>query len=46
MVLELAVAAGCDVIVSYNKRDFAGADRFGLTVSGPKEFLTEIGALP
>jgi putative PIN family toxin of toxin-antitoxin system len=45
MVLELAVAAGCDAIVSYNKRDLAGADRFGVTVCDPKEFLTQIGVL-
>lgn len=43
MVLELAVAAGCDRIVSFNKRDFAEADGFGLKVIDPKEFLTEIG---
>jgi predicted nucleic acid-binding protein len=46
MVLELAIAAGCDAIVSYNKRDFAGAGRFGVRVCDPKEFLTQIGALP
>ena len=45
MVLELAVAAGCDAIVSYNKRDLAGAERFGVRLCTPKEFLTEIGAL-
>jgi putative PIN family toxin of toxin-antitoxin system len=43
MVLEVAVAAGCGRIVSFNKRDFAGADSFGLKVLDPKEFLTEIG---
>jgi hypothetical protein len=45
MVLELAVAAGCDAIVSYNKRDLAGAERFGVRLCTPKKFLTEIGAL-
>lgn len=45
MVLELAVAAGCEAIVSYNKRDFVGAARFGLRVLTPKEFQTEIGVL-
>ena len=45
MVLELAVAAGCDAIVTYNKRDFAGVDRFGLRVWEPKELLIEIGEL-
>lgn len=46
MVLELAVAASCDFIVTYNKRDFQGAERFGLRVVTSKEFLQEIGELP
>lgn len=45
MVLELAVAARCDLIVSYNKRDFTGAHRFGLSVCDPREFLVQIGEL-
>ena len=46
MVLELAVAANCEFIVTYNRRDFQGAERFGLQVITPKEFLQKIGALP
>jgi predicted nucleic acid-binding protein len=46
MVLELAVAGGCDCIVTYNLRDFQGADQFGIRVLTPKEFLHEIGELP
>jgi len=46
MVLELAVAARCDFIVTYNKRDFQGVERFGHRVVTPKEFLQEIGELP
>ena len=46
MVLEAAVAGGCSAIVSYNKKDFAGAERFNLTISSPQEFLKVIGALP
>ena len=45
-VLEVAVAAGCDVIVTYNKRDFRGIERFGLRVLDPRELLSEIGAIP
>lgn len=45
-VLELAVAAGCDAIVTFNVRDFAGAERFGLSVVRPAEFLVRIGELP
>ena len=46
MVLELAVAANCDFIVTYNKKDFQGAERFGIGIVTPKEFLEEIGELP
>jgi len=38
-VLELAVAAGCDAIVTFNVRDFAGAQRFGVAVMTPAAFL-------
>jgi putative PIN family toxin of toxin-antitoxin system len=44
-VLEVAVAAGCDAIVTYNKRDFKGIERFGLRVLDPREFLSEIGVI-
>jgi predicted nucleic acid-binding protein len=44
-VLEVAVAAGCDAIVTYNKRDFKGIERFGLRVLDPRELLTEIGVI-
>ena len=46
MVLELAVGARCDYIISYNQRDFSGADKLGLRVIGPRTFLQEIGELP
>lgn len=45
LVAEVGVAAGCDAIVTYNRRDFAGVERFGVRVLSPAEFLTEIGAL-
>jgi putative PIN family toxin of toxin-antitoxin system len=45
MVLELAVAASCEVIVTFNKRDFRGAESFGISVLSPGEFLREIGEL-
>jgi predicted nucleic acid-binding protein len=46
MVLELAVTAACDFIVTFNKTDFRGAERFGVRVVTPREFLQEIGELP
>lgn len=39
MVLEVAVKAQCDYIVSYNKSDFKGADRFGVQVVDAAEFI-------
>jgi len=44
-VLEVAVAAGCDAIITYNKRDFRGVERFGLRVLDPRELLSEIGVI-
>lgn len=38
-VLELAVAAGCEVIITHNLRDFEGAKRFGVNVVTPGAFL-------
>jgi len=46
MVLDLAANAGCGYIVTYNKRDFQGAEAFGIQVVTPKEFLETIGELP
>jgi putative PIN family toxin of toxin-antitoxin system len=45
MVLELAVKAGCDNVITYNLRDFAGIEKFGLRAIEPVEFLKSIGAL-
>ncbi len=43
MVLELAVAAGADTIVTFNLKDFAGTETFGLRAVTPQVFLQEIG---
>lgn len=43
MVLELAVAAGGAAVVTFNRADFRGAERFGVRVLSPQEFLAEIG---
>lgn len=45
-VLELAVGAGCEAIITFNVRDFEGAEAFGLRIEGPKSFLKRIGELP
>jgi predicted nucleic acid-binding protein len=46
MILELAVSAGCEVIVTYNKNDFERAEQFGIRILTAQEFLREIGELP
>jgi putative PIN family toxin of toxin-antitoxin system len=45
MVLELAVSASCPTVVTYDKRDFEGAEKFGIDVETAKEFLQRIGDL-
>ena len=45
MVLELAVTANCNYIITYNVNDFKGIDDFGIEVMTPKEFLELIGEL-
>jgi len=46
MVLELAVNAGADSIVTYNHVGFQGAEEFGIRVVTAREFLRKIGELP
>ncbi|MBF0396296.1 MAG: putative toxin-antitoxin system toxin component, PIN family [Desulfobacterales bacterium] len=46
MILELAVSARCNIIVTYNKKDFNGAEKFGIRILTAKEFLQEIGEIP
>ena len=44
-LLELAVAARCDFIVPYHRRDFVSVERFALQAIEPGAFLRHIGAL-
>lgn len=46
LVLELAVAAGCRYLVTFNTKDFEGTDRFGIEVIRPAEFLMKMGVRP
>ena len=46
MVIELAVAAGCQFIITYNKQDFKNMKQFGIKAISPAEFLEMIGDLP
>jgi putative PIN family toxin of toxin-antitoxin system len=43
LVLELAVESRADFVVTFNTRDFAGAERFGVRVVSPREFLAIMG---
>ena len=38
-ILELAVESQCDCIITYNKKDFKGIEKFNIQVLDPKEFL-------
>ena len=46
MVLELAVAAQADAVVTFNLRDFEHAALFGIPALRPRSFLEFIGELP
>ncbi|MHB8337403.1 MAG: putative toxin-antitoxin system toxin component, PIN family [Ignavibacteriaceae bacterium] len=43
MFLELAVESECDFIITFNKRDFEGTEKFGIRTLTPKEFFKVIG---
>ena len=42
-LLELAVAGHANAIVTHNVKHFAEAERFGIAVMTPREFLRRIG---
>jgi putative PIN family toxin of toxin-antitoxin system len=44
-VLELAVESSCDYIVTFNVKDFAKAETFGIKAVKPSEFLRIIGEI-
>lgn len=45
MVLEVAVAAQCSAVVTHNTRHCVGAERLGVKVLTPVEFLRMIGVV-
>ncbi len=45
MVVELAGAGNCEIIVTFNAQDFRGSEQFGLQIMRPQEFLPVIGEL-
>lgn len=46
LVLELAVAAGCQHIVTYNIKDFEGCEQFGITAILPEQFIALLKGHP
>ncbi len=46
MLLELAIAASCETIVTFNLKDFAGVEAFGVRAITPGDFLKFVGVLP
>jgi putative PIN family toxin of toxin-antitoxin system len=45
MVLELAVEAQCDFIITFNRKHFVGSEKFGIRALTPQEFLREVGII-
>lgn len=43
LVLEVAAHGRCDRIVTFNTRDFAGSERFGIKTERPGAFLRSLG---
>ena len=43
LVLEVAVESKSKYIITFNKRDFKGIEKFGIKVATPKEFMIERG---
>jgi putative PIN family toxin of toxin-antitoxin system len=44
-LVELAVEAQADFIITYNQRDLRGATAFGIQVVTPKQFLRQVGEI-
>ena len=43
MFLELAVESGSEYIITFNKKDYEGIEKFNIQTMTPKEFLKRIG---
>lgn len=44
-LLDLAVESQADFLITYNQRDLQPAERFGIKVVSPKQFLQQIGEI-
>ncbi len=43
LVLEVAVESQSDYIITFNKKDYKGIDKFGIKIVTPQEFMIERG---
>ena len=43
LVLEVAVESQSEYIITFNKKDYKGIDKFGIKVVTPQEFMVERG---
>ncbi|GAA6617435.1 putative toxin-antitoxin system toxin component, PIN family [Scytonema sp. NUACC26] len=45
-LIDLAVEAKADFIITYNQKDLQSVEKFGIRVVSPKEFLQHVGEIP
>jgi predicted nucleic acid-binding protein len=45
MVLELAVSSNSDYIITFNKKNFVGVEKFGIQILTPKKILEKMGEI-
>ncbi|RUT01259.1 PIN domain-containing protein [Dulcicalothrix desertica PCC 7102] len=45
-LIDLAVEASADFIITYNQKDLQAASLFGIKVVTPNEFLQQVGEIP
>ncbi|ARV57476.1 putative toxin-antitoxin system toxin component, PIN family [Nostocales cyanobacterium HT-58-2] len=45
-IIDLAVESEADFIITYNQKDLQTAEKFGIRVVSPKEFLQHVGEIP
>ncbi|MBW4513377.1 MAG: putative toxin-antitoxin system toxin component, PIN family [Scytonematopsis contorta HA4267-MV1] len=45
-LIDLALECQADFIITYNQKDLQPAEKFGIKVVTPKEFLQQVGEIP
>jgi putative PIN family toxin of toxin-antitoxin system len=45
-LIDLAVECQANFIITYNQKDLQAAEKFGIKVVTPKEFLQQVGEIP